>query len=136
MKRALFVRLLACLLLATGAAEAAGESAPSVVISAASTNATGVQSGATRLTAFSAINTTATLVYVHIYDVAGTPNCAATGAKHIIPVPASATGNGMNLPITEPELYVNGFGFCITGAGTDGDTSNAVAGVYVNYAIR
>lgn len=132
-------KLIASLLAVTMlAGVASADSLPGVVISTASSNLTKVQNGPTRLTVLMAINTTATLAYIHVFDLttSGSPACTGTNEKHIIPVPASTTGAGFTLPESEAELYQNGLLICITGAGTAGDNSNAPAGVYMNYAAR
>lgn len=113
------------------------DSNPRVIITTASTNATSVQNGPTRVTMWAPVNTTATIAYIHVYDVTTVGfACGGVTEKHIIPVPASATGAGIAPPMTEAELYSSGLNFCVTGSGAAGDTSNAVAGVYVNYAFR
>lgn len=116
----------------------AADSTAGYRISTASTNAVFVQAGVTRITALAAINTSASLAYLHIYDVAASASlaCSNTTEVAILPIPASATGAGFLIPLLDNMLFKNGFGFCITGAGASGDTTNAPAGAYVNYLYR
>lgn len=138
--RKLFLVAALMFLLLLGIAGARADSTPAVIITTASSNKTFVQAGATRITMMSAVAVSGTVAYVHIYDTtaknAAGFSCGGTNELHIWPVPASATGNGFIMPQSESELYPDGLAFCVTGAGTAGDTSNAPTGVYVNYDYR
>lgn len=91
--------------------------------------------GSRTLTRLFPINTSATLAYLKLYDSAVSPTCSsATNLKHVIPIPASATGAGFSIQLSE--AYTNGLAFCVTGAGTDTDNSNSPTGVYIEASYR
>lgn len=103
----------------------------------ASTNSTEMRGAPAHLCDLTLENTTTTIYYIHIYDVASAPTCSTTGAKHIYPIPPAGAAGGASglqrsISTLAGENYVNGVGYCVTGAGTDGDTTVAAAGVYVN----
>jgi hypothetical protein len=109
--------------------------------SAASTNSTEIKGVPARLCDLTLINTTTTLYYLRLYDTATAPTCSsATGVKHVYPIPFGATNAGggiqRTLGTSGGEAYANGIGFCLTGAGTDTDTTNAATGVYIEGSYR
>ena len=55
-----------------------------------------------------------------------------------IPIPnAAAAGAGVSLPFGATGFLVaNGFGFCVTGGGSDTDNTNAATGVYINATYK
>lgn len=106
---------------------------------AASTNSTNIKTTAGTLCDLVAINTTSTTYFLRMYDAAAAPTCSsATGAVHDYPIPnAAGAGTGFVRPIAPfGEAYVNGIGFCVTGAGTDTDTTNAATGVYIEASYK
>jgi hypothetical protein len=108
-----------------------------VLITTASTNATTCKASAGNLYGYEFINTTATLAYVRLYNLAANPTCSsATGFIRSIPVPASATGAGLARDFTVPVNYTTGIAFCVTGGGSSTDNTNAVAGVYLNFIYK
>lgn len=102
--------------------------------SAASTNATSVKASRATLCTLQIVNTTATIYYFRMYDLATAPTCSsATGAVHSWPVPASTTGGGISIPLAPyGENFAAGLAFCVTGGGGDTDNTNAATGVYWN----
>ncbi len=103
----------------------------------ASNNSTSVKGSAGKLCDLIPINTTATLYYLKIYDSASAPTCSsATNLKHVFPIPASTTGAGFHRSIPVGEDYANGIGFCVVGAGSDTDNSNAATGVYIEASYK
>jgi hypothetical protein len=101
-------------------------------ITTASTNAINCKSSAGNVYSVIGINTTATLGYVRMYNLASAPTCSSSsGFIASFPVPASASGSGFAIPIAVGQSYGTGIGFCITGGGSDTDNTNAVAGIYV-----
>jgi hypothetical protein len=116
-----------------------GGATPYHYLSAASTNATNVKATAGTLYSLSLINTTATLYYLRLYDIAtSAPTCSsATGVVHNIPIPANTAGAGVVLNMDGVGmLFANGIGFCLTGAFSDTDTTNAATGVAVNLTYK
>ncbi len=101
------------------------------ITSGASTNATNCKAAPGNVYTIRLINTTATVYFLRMYNLAAAPTCSsATGFMESIPIPASATGAG--IAITQyPQGYTTGIGFCLTGGGASTDNSNAVTGVYV-----
>lgn len=105
--------------------------------SAASTNSTTIKPFDATLCHLTAINTTATLYYLKLYNSSAAPTCSsATGLTHVYPIPASATGAGFTIAHPFGERYPNGIGFCLTGGGTDTDNSNAATGVYIEASFK
>ncbi len=108
---------------------------------AASTNSTSLRGQAAHLCVLTAINTTAALYYLKVYDSSGAPTCSsATNLKHVYPIPfgASSSGNGVHVSTFTPggETYKNGIGFCVTGGGGDTDNTNAATGVYIEGSYK
>jgi hypothetical protein len=105
--------------------------------STASTNATLIHAGATTLCHLAAINTTGTVYFLRIYDVAAPPDCTtATSAKHSYPVPANTSGAGLVISLGYGEAYAAGVGFCLTGGGGDTDNTPAGKGISVDASWR
>lgn len=110
-----------------------GGSTPCYITSAASTNATSCKGSAGTLYSVSAVNTTATLYYLRLYNTAAAPTCSsATGFIETIPVPAATTGAGYVRDISVGDAYGTGIGFCLTGGGSSTDNTNAATGVYLS----
>jgi hypothetical protein len=103
--------------------------------SAASANPVLVQQGPCTVALVAAINTTANLYWLKVYDMASTPVAGAGTPVMRIPVPASATGAGL---ISSFAIALqNGFAFTITGGtGIDSDTTSAATGVTLNFTVR
>lgn len=109
-----------------------GGSTPCYITSGASTNATNCKASGGNLYSIEAINTTATLYYLRLYNLSTSPTCSsATGFVRTIPVPASTTGAGIVIDKAVGEAYGTGLGFCLTGGGASTDNTNAATGVYV-----
>lgn len=121
-------------------AAATGGATPCYITSAASTNATNCKGSAGTLYGYDLINTTTTLYYLRIYNLASAPTCSsATGFVRTIPVPpAAAAGQagGVAHGITVGEAYGTGVGFCLTGGGSSTDNTNAATGVYVTLLYK
>lgn len=98
------------------------------VTSAASNNATNCKAVAGNVYGIYVTNTTSTIYYLRMYNLAATPTCSsATGFVESIPGQAlGVTARNQTL-----QTYSNGIGFCITAAGTSTDNTNAATGVYV-----
>jgi hypothetical protein len=121
----------------TAAAAPDGAAANCALISTASTNATNCKASAGVLYDLSAVNTTATVVYLRLYNLAAAPTCSsATGFIETIPVPASTTGAGIVRTFPVGRAYTTGVGACVTGGGSSTDNTNAVAGVYVSLGYK
>lgn len=105
---------------------------------AASTNSTAIKAAAVgTLCHITALNTTATVYFLKLYDAAAAPTCSsASGLKHVYPIPASTSVGGLSIPMPLGEAYASGIGFCVTGGGTDTDNSNAATGVYIEASYK
>ncbi len=98
--------------------------------STASTNAQNCKPAGGFITGIRMVNTSATLGYLRLYNLAAAPTCSsATGFVESIPIPANASGAGL-VDVTAPVLYATGIGFCITGGGGNNDNTNAPAGIF------
>lgn len=86
---------------------------------------------------FRAINTSATLAYLKMYDLATDPTCSsATGFIESIPIPASATGAGAIEPSNSPIAYAAGIAYCVTGGSASTDNSAPPAGVFITLKTK
>lgn len=119
----------------TGSAN--GGAATSYTASTASTNATQVKASPGTVYSIVAVNTTATIYYLRLYNLAAAPTCSsATGFVATIPVPASASGAGIQIPLLVGQAYSTGIGFCLTGGAGSTDNTNAATGVYVTIIYK
>lgn len=99
------------------------------LIAAATTNATSVKASAGTLDFCIAINETATVKYLKLYNKASSPTVGTDTPVGVIPIPASTTGAGVALPIPTQGLnFATGVAFAITGARADNDTTALAAG--------
>jgi hypothetical protein len=99
--------------------------------SAASTNATNCKASPGNLYGVRAVNTTATLYYLRLYNTASAPTCSSsTGFLESIPIPASATGAGIVAMTPLPLGYSTGISFCLTAGSANNDNTNAATGVF------
>lgn len=109
----------------------------SYTASAASTNSTSLKGSAGNLYGISAINTTATLYYLRLYNSSSAPTCSsATGYVETIPIPASATGAGLERWPHVPQGFTTGIGFCLTGGASSTDNTNAATGVHLTLLYK
>lgn len=124
--------------LAPPGATTAGGCTGSHFLSAATTNATAVKSGAGILCELNAINTSTSPADLRLYDVAGAPNCAsATGAVANFPIQPNTVGPGFVINLGPyGRQFSTGIGICLTGAVADNDNSAAPTGIAVNYAFK
>lgn len=105
--------------------------------SAASNNSTNVKASAGQVYTISAVNTTATLYFLRMYNLASAPTCSsATGFIETIPIPASTTGAGLVRDVAVGQAYSTGVGFCLTGGGSSTDNTNAATGVYFTILFK
>lgn len=108
------------------------------ITSQASTNATLISGTPGNITQYSLVNTTATIYYLRMYNLASIPSCAsATGFVESIPIPASTSGAGVQrLEGTGGQAFSVGMSFCLTGGGSSTDNTNAATGVYIAIKYR
>lgn len=118
------------------AASTTGGATPIKYLSAANTNSTNVKATAGTIYNLVAINTTATLYYLKLYDKATAPTCASDTVLQSYPVPASTSGNGLSVSTTVGIAFTAGIGFCLTGALADNDNTNAATGVVINIIYK
>jgi hypothetical protein len=86
---------------------------------------------------FRAVNTSATLAYLRMYNLTTDPVCTvATGFVESIPIPASATGAGAIDTSVIPINYPTGIGYCVTGGGGNTDNTAPPAGVYITIKYK
>jgi hypothetical protein len=100
--------------------------------SAASTNSTNCKASPGNFYGVRAVNTTASLYYLRLYNSSSAPTCSSsTGFIESIPIPASATGAGIMAVLPIPIGYSTGISFCFTGGGSSTDNTSAATGVYL-----
>lgn len=133
-----FIKLLAIAsMIALGMARADAQSAPKKYISTASTNCNLVRAGNSVLHDLIPINTTTTIYYLKLYNKATAPVAGTDIPLWTIPLPFGATssGGGVDHHSAPGILFPDGFGFCITGAVADADSSNAATGLVINIGV-
>lgn len=109
---------------------------PCYIVTTASTNAANCKASAGNFSRIRAINTTATLAYLRLYNSSGTPTCSsATGFVESIPIPANSAGAGL-ATVDFPINYSTGIAYCVTGGGSSTDNTNAPAGVYIALGVK
>jgi hypothetical protein len=113
------------------------QSAPVKYLSGNSTNATLVHTGNSLLKTAIVVNTTTTVYYLKLYNKATAPICGTDIPKWNVPIPvgANSTIGGFVLPLADGLQFPLGFGFCLTGALADNDTTPAVAGIAINLGV-
>lgn len=102
---------------------------------AASTNATNVKASAGQLYAISGFNmSSATPVWVSLYNNAGTPTCG-TGIVYQFLIPGSTTGAGFVHEFTVPLQFATGIAYCAT-TGIAGTGNPAATTYVVNFGFK
>ena len=105
--------------------------------SAASTNSTNIKASAGNVYTIRAVNTTATIYYLRMYNASSAPTCSsATNFIESIPIPASTSGGGIAINQTVGQAYSTGISFCLTGGGSSSDNTNAAVGVYLTVLYK
>lgn len=101
------------------------------LVSAASNNATNCKASAGSLYGIRIVNTTDTIYYLRLYNLASAPTCSsATGFIESIPIPASTDGNGVVWSTMNPVAYSTGIGFCFTSGSSSTNNGSAATGVF------
>lgn len=107
------------------------------MISAATTNATCITSGATKLYFVYAHNTNANVRYLKFYDMASTPTVGTHTPRLVFPIPGSTAGNGFMFNNEIGIKFSTGLALALTASVADSDTTaveaNAVV-VNIGYA--
>ena len=105
---------------------------PFHLVSAATTNATLVQSGQTQLGGYYLSNINAAARYVKLYDKATAPTVGTDVPKWTLMIPAGAAAN---VQFPSPMLFVLGLGFGTTTGAADNDSGAVASGdMIVNLA--
>jgi len=106
----------------------------------ASTNATNVKNAAGTVYGYSLTNTTTTIYYLRMYNLASAPTCSsATGYVSTIPIPpaaASGGAGGREIQKNIGQAFTTGVGFCITGGASSTDNTSAATGVFVEILYK
>lgn len=103
----------------------------------ASTNAFNCKTVGGNFFGIRAVNTSATLAFLRMYNLAAAPTCSsATGFVESIPIPASATGAGIVDVAQVPIKYSVGVSGCVTGGSTSTDNTNAPAAVFITLYVQ
>lgn len=102
--------------------------------SAASNNLTAVKASAGNIYSIIAINTTATIYYLKLFD--GTPTMGATNAIGNIPIPANTSAAGVVIPIPVGLSFATNISVALTGGIALNDNTNAATGVAVNIIYK
>ena len=106
----------------------------------ASTNATSVKGSAGTVYHYTLTNTTTTIYYLRMYNLASAPTCSSsTGYVATIPIPPAAAAGGAGgreIPQNIGQAFTTGVGFCITGGSGSTDNTNAATGVFVEILYK
>ena len=112
-----------------------GGATPCYLASAGTTNSFNCKASAGQIYGFDVINTSATIYYLRLYNLATAPSCSsATGFVRTIPIFPSP--GGITRDISVGEYYSSGIGFCLTGGGSSTDNTVASVGVYITLQIK
>jgi len=104
---------------------------------AATTNATNVVAAPANVYHYSLSNTTATVYYLRMYNLAVAPTCSsATGFVETIMIPSSTAGAGRERSQPNGQAFSVGVGYCITGGPTSTDNTAAAVGVQVTLLTK
>ena len=107
-------------------------------ISAISTNATLVKNSIGNVYNIIAINATAAVVYLKLYDQATVPVCGTSVPVQTYPVPfgSASSGGGLAADFPVGMQFYKGIGFCLTGGIADNDNSVATTGVAIDFVYK
>jgi hypothetical protein len=110
---------------------------PSVVVasalSAASTNATAVKTSPGTVYGLIVINTTSTIYYLKLYNLAAAPVPATDTPYMTIPIPHSSAAGGGIVSITTAGIpFTTGIAYALVGGIAVDDNTNAATGVAIN----
>lgn len=111
----------------------------SYTASTASSNATLVKATAGNIYHISAVNVTATVYYLKLYNLttnSGSPCASSSGFVETIPIPASTAGAGIQRATIQGQGFSTGIVFCITGGPGQTDNTSAATGVHVAVLYR
>lgn len=123
-------------LLALGVADASAQSASRKYLSAATNNSTLVLGRASVVKVIHAVNTTATLYYLKLYNKATAPTCGTDVPVFVTALPANAAGGAPVSPdVSDGLLFPLGVGFCIVAGIADNDNTNADTGITLNLGV-
>ncbi len=121
------------------AANTFGGATPNFYVSTASNNSTNIKASAGQVYSITAVNVTASLKYIRLYNLSSAPTCtSSTGIVFYSPIPGSTTNPvPLTVPVAVGSAFSAGIGFCITGgAGVTDNTSTAAGDVILNYAFK
>jgi hypothetical protein len=127
--------LLALALVAAPARAQLGTTLDCTLTSGASTNATLCKAASAKWYGLWMVNSTTTIYYLRLYNLATTPTCSsATGFVISIPIPpggSAGQAGGIVVDLTVPSsTFTAGLGFCFTGGSGSTDNTNAATGVF------
>lgn len=116
-------------LLVAPQANVIGGWSPFRVLAANTNNATNVKAGPGSVGYILAVNVTATVVFLKLYNKASTPAPATDTALLVatIPIPASTSGAGVSLPVPAGIAFSTGIGFAIVANIADADNTSVAA---------
>lgn len=92
------------------------------LVSAATTNATSVKASAGAVGFIYAVNTSASLRYLKLYNKASAPTVGSDTPVATLPIPASASGAGFSLALHVGAAFSTGIAYAVTSGATDADT--------------
>lgn len=111
-----------------------GACTPGHSVSTASTNATNIKTTAGVLCSIIITNTSASAAFLKLSDAAAAPTCGTTAVVQTMAVGAT-TGQASYTPLSGVN-FVNGIGFCVTGAIGDADSTNTATGIAISWTYK
>lgn len=108
--------------------------------SAATTNSTSCKATSGQLYGYEVYNTTTTVYYLRLYNLATAPTCSsATGFVRTIPIPPAAAAGQVGGAVsnyTSPTAFSAGLGYCITAGSTSTDNTAAATGIFLEIRYK
>lgn len=103
-------------------------------LSAATTNSTLVKAGMAAVYGIVAVNTTATIYFLKLYDKVSAPTCNSDTVQQTYPLQI-APSSIIIMP-SAPIGFNAGLGFCLTALIADNDNTAAATGIAINFIYR
>lgn len=103
----------------------------SKLLSAATTNATSVKNAPGTLGMLIAVNVTATVYYLKLFNKASAPTVGSDAPVMTIPIPANSSGAGIALNFGVGLAFSVGIGLAITSGVADLDTGSCAANAVI-----
>lgn len=109
------------------------QTSPRHYMSAATNNSTLVRAGRVSVGSLSAVNSTATVYYLKLYDKVTAPTCGTDIPKLTLAVPPNTLNPNLTPDLGSGIQFFSGLGFCLVALIADNDNTSAVTGIAINF---